>query len=424
MRIALVAGSVPNPTAGGATLTTWTAAKYFLEQGHEVVVVMLGYDTYTDPQGETLEAHAAALEAIGGRLEVVPSRSSDTWSHLSTAPRARLHRLLRPAPELLFPTLVDRAAMDEALRRVAPDAILAYHWESLAATHGTRVAPRLGVVVDPHHLPILYRWRASLRRPNAWTYRMLPVVYQYLRASPRTMTRLLRDCEAATNLAAHHAAWFRAHGVPDCSYMRTPVPDPFAEGETRTRSSRRERPALLLMGHLKGTSTTQGLKHFGRDVLPLLDEALGADGFEVRIVGGYEPGASLLRHFDHPAVRFCGHTSDPGAEFLDADMMVVPTPIKLGTRVRILSAFSYGCPVVAHQANALGIPELEHGRNVVLGGSAKELAAGIVDVARDATLHARLEKEGRETFERFFSPPVAAGAMLDVLQALGPQGPG
>jgi hypothetical protein len=423
VRIALVAGAAPNPTASGATLTTWTAARHFIEQGHEVVATILGYETYLDPLGATLDERTAAFTELGGRIDVVPSAKAQAWDGLETGTRSRISRLVTPEPTLLFPTLNDRRALEEALSRIAPDAIYAYHWEAVAASHGTRVAPRFGVVVDPSHAPLLHGWAAIARQAKPSALRMLPVVASALRISPRMMVELLNDCEASADLAAHHARWLRSRGATECRYMRTPVPDPFADGERRTRAARNEKPVLLLMGHLKGTSTLKGLELFGRETLPRLEAALGADGFSVRIVGGYELRESVGRLLDRPAVELCGHTDDPGAEFLGADMMVVPTGIKLGTRVRILTAFSYGCPVVAHDANALGIPELRHRENAVLASSGAGLAEGILAVAGSADLRARLEREGRATFERLFSPHVAGEAMLRVLEELAAPGP-
>ena len=117
-------------------------------------------------------------------------------------------------------------------------------------------------------------------------------------------------------------------------------------------------------------------------------------------------------------MTFCGHSDDPSDEFLSADALVVPTPIKLGTRVRILTAFSYGCPVVAHEANALGIPELAARRNVLLGSSADELADAIVRVTGDDVLRRRLEDGGRTTFERWFAPGVAAERLVELLGSI------
>jgi hypothetical protein len=414
MRVALVVGhGVPNPTAGGATLTNWTIATHLAERGHDVIAVPLVAHEYVDPTGATLEDRVGALERAGVTVDVLRSSAGDERTALSTSPAARLRRLARPAPELLYPTLQDRDAMRETLESIGPDAVLAYHWEALAALYGVDVAPKLGVAVDLSHLPHLYRWR------SAKSLRPLAQLQSIVRLQPRLMVAFMNDCAASGDFAAHHAAWLRRHGAAHCEYLRTPVPDALGAGWRNARAqATSERPRLLLMGHLRGVATMEGLDLFARGVLPRLEQALGPDGFEVRLVGGYEPPPELARALDRPSVTFVGHTEDAGTEFLSATAMIVPTPIKLGTRVRILSAFSYGCPVVAHAANALGIPELAHEDNAWLGRRADELADGILAVFREEVLRERLSTRGRATFEQFFAPRIAVGRIEQILETI------
>jgi glycosyltransferase involved in cell wall biosynthesis len=401
MKVAIVVGhSVPNPTAGGATLTNWTVLHHLVEHGHDVTVLPLLGPEYVDPTGATLEERVAPLESLGVTVLPVPS-------HVGSA---------EATDELIFPTLADRGAMREALESVRPDVVFAYHWEALAALDGVHVAPKLGVAVDPTHLSYLYRWRSDLRQRPAHSLRILPLLLTRLRRHPQLMVRVLSDCDASGNFAAHHAAWFRKHGVPGCEYLRTPVPDPLGDDWSDARKAAAvERPRLLLMGHLRGISTLEGLHLALEGVLPELERSFGADGFEVRLVGGYDPPPELAALVDRPSVTLCGHTDDPSPEFLSAHAILVPTPIRLGTRVRIISAFAHGTPVVAHAANAAGIPELVHGDNALLGKNASELAAGVTAIFRDAALRERLSTRGRETFEESFAPPVAAGRIEQVL---------
>ena len=420
MKVALVVGGgVPNPTAGGATLTTWTIVRYLLDQRHDVVVFPLVGSEYIDPTGATFEQRVERLEELGATAIPLQSKAGTERAGLSTSPRARLRRWLDPPERLLYPTLADRETVRAALERAAPDAVLGYHWEALAALDGVHVAPKLGVAVDLSHLPHLYRWRAGPLKQPVRSAQTLVHLQALLRKQPELMVRFLNDCEAAGDFAAHHAEWLRSHGVTHCEYLRTPVPDPLGPAwRTERDRLRTERPRILLMGDWKGVATLEGLGLFAEQVLPRLERRLGADGFEVRLVGGYEPPAELRRALDRPSVTFCGHSHDPREEFLSADALVVPTPIKLGTRVRILTAFSYGCPVVAHVANTLGIPELAHGDNALLGQSADALADAIVRVTADATLRRRLEDGGRATFERWFAPGVAAERLVELLGSI------
>src|SRR5207253_2364022 len=77
------------------------------------------------------------------------------------------------------------------------------------------------------------------------------------RHQPRVLVRLLQECAAAGAFAAHHSAWLRSRGVAGCEYLRTPVPDP---GPVERREA--DRPRILLVGHMKGVVTLEGLRSF------------------------------------------------------------------------------------------------------------------------------------------------------------------
>jgi glycosyltransferase involved in cell wall biosynthesis len=117
-------------------------------------------------------------------------------------------------------------------------------------------------------------------------------------------------------------------------------------------------------------------------------------------------------------VRLLGHLEQPDEELKTADALLVPSRIPLGIRVRIVTAFSYGCPVVTHESSRLGIPELDHGRNALVGRSGRDLAEAFLRLVSDAELKERLERGGRETYERWFAPRVAAGRIAAMLERI------
>jgi glycosyltransferase involved in cell wall biosynthesis len=197
--------------------------------------------------------------------------------------------------------------------------------------------------------------------------------------------------------------------------VRTPVPDP---GPPVATGGTAPRPTILLVGHMKGVVTLEGLRLFADGILPRLERQLGPDGFEVRIAGGYDPPPDLARSLDRPSVRRLGHVEGAEDEFRAAHVLLVPNSLELGVRVRVVTGFSFGSCIVSHRANARGIPELEDGRNALLGDSPAGLADAVVRALGDAELRARLGTGARATYERAFAPPVAVGELAATLDRL------
>jgi glycosyltransferase involved in cell wall biosynthesis len=98
--------------------------------------------------------------------------------------------------------------------------------------------------------------------------------------------------------------------------------------------------------------------------------------------------------------------------------MLVPTDIPLGIRVRIITGWSFGCPIVAHRANAAGIPEMRNEENALLADTDLELANAVCRLLRDQALQNRLSNGGRSTFEQYFAESVAGQAIVEELERL------
>jgi len=406
----VIAGGVPNPVSGGGALTAYTVVRRLLDDGRRVTVFVLHDPVYYDPAGADMTSRTAHLLELGAEVVPIASGAASAVNGADRGLRSRVRRAVSPQLADLGPHVVDASHVAAAVDDAGCDAVFVYHFEALAASRGIR-APRVAGVGDPSHLPVYYRWRESL--PSREALRQSLRVQAVMRGQPKVMVELLEECSAYGAFAAHHAAWLRARGARRCEYYRTPVPDLGGPDAGRRRIAG-EPLRILLLGHLRGIVTLNGLSVFG-EALPVLDRELGPDGFVVDVVGGYEPPQGFESVLHHPAVRRHGHAEDADAWLKSTDVLVVPTSIPLGVRVRIITAFSAGTPVVTHTANALGIPELEDRVNALVRRSPAEIAAGIVEIARDPALSERLRRGARATYERCFQPSVAAQAIVDRL---------
>jgi glycosyltransferase involved in cell wall biosynthesis len=417
MRTTLVTTALPNPDSGsGASITLALIASSLADRGQEVSICPLVYPEYVTPDGADYREQIEQAQALGYTVAPVVS---DGWRPVDRdrGIASRLRRAWRPADVELYPQVRDAAAVRAVVSELGADAVLAYGFAALAAT--TEVAaPRFAATSDPPQDALrgrmVRRWREQ--RAPLTVAREAVALQAALRAYPRAHVRLLHDCEAVGAFAPHHADALRKQGIP-CAYYRTPTADPGPPFEPPDN----EVPRLLLIGHLQGTATLDGLRVF-RAMLPHLERDLGPNGFEARIVGGYDPPSQIARILDHPAVRLVGFVEDVDEEFRRADVLLVPISIRLGVRVRILTGFSYGTCVVAHEANAFGIPELQGEANALLGSSPPELARAVVRAVRDPQLRTQLRAGARNTYERFFTPASAGGAIAETLETIDRRG--
>jgi glycosyltransferase involved in cell wall biosynthesis len=413
MRTVLLTMGVPSQSSGsGGSQTTATIATALAERGHDVTVCSIVVPEYVDPAGTAWRQQLRAAEDLGLRVRCVVS---EAWNPEQRPHMSRFRALANPLEEALVPTLRDAAAVAETVGELDPDCVLVYNWDALAASGKIR-APRFGAMSDPSHLPPVYRaledWRESPRPVRV--ARDLARLQARLRREPALLRKLLAQCEAAGAFGAQHADRLRRHGLA-CPYYATPIPDP---GREATASVEQDGPPrVLLMGHLRGIATRAGFRLL-EQIVPRLERMLGAGAFELRIVGGYEPSAQQDRLLAHPSVRFLGYVPQIEDELRTAAVLLVPIPIKLGVRVRILTGWSYARPIVAHASNAAGIPELADGQNALLGRSADELAQATADALRDGERRAQLGAAGRLTFEQHFAAPVAVARLAETLERI------
>src|SRR5205807_369047 len=105
----------------------------------------------------------------------------------------------------------------------------------------------------------------------------------FLLHADRRTAALLRRFASVGVFSGHHAEWARRHGV-NAWYAHYPMPDLAGPTWRERRAAAQEgveRPRILMIGHLRGIGTISGLHLFVPEILPLLTEELGPDGFEV-----------------------------------------------------------------------------------------------------------------------------------------------
>jgi len=416
LHVGFVYIDVPDPGYGGASLMALTVIAGFVDAGHRVTTFTLSGDDLSERKEP-----AARLRELGSGLRPISLPvPKPTAGSRGRARAAFMRQILWPLDDELFPPTDQAEELRAAFAEERVDAGIAFGNEAIMASSRGLGVPLVAIAGDPPGLSRRLRMKYAPAAPWSWrpehfVYRLTQMSY-WLHADRRLLS-MLRRFPSVGVLGAQHARWAKTHGV-SAWHARAPVADLGGPNwrERRAASPRPPSPTILMIGHLRGATTIAGLHLFAESILPGLTERLGENGFEARIVGGYEPPSNLREKLGHPAVRLLGQISPPDNEFLSADVMLVPTPVKIGQRTRILTAMSFGCCVVAHSANRLGIPELADGENTLLADDGPGLVDALVRALRDDDLRARLGTGGRRTYESTSIPERAAARVVKALE--------
>ena len=229
------------------------------------------------------------------------------------------------------------------------------------------------------------------------------------------MHELLLTCSKSGAFASHHACEFKQNNILNCDYYCTPVPDPLINKTSTEIKSKKFK--IIHIGHLSGIATLSGVEILANEVIPNLDKLIGPENYELHIIGGYFENLpkTLKDSLEHKSVLIRGQINPADDEFLSADIVIVPTPIKLGIRVRIVTAFSFGCCIVAHEANSYGIPELENDYNCLLSNNGLKMAEDCFLIYNNNELKLKLKKNSRKTYLDNFSLIKAGNNISNVL---------
>ena len=436
MKVALLMTGLPAPMSDhGGALLCWAVLSKLLDRGHQVTVVSLydisrknPYQGHRDQHQRAVLERGAGLRFIEYDFREIPWNdpyAGMTQQSLVGRFHTRLKRMIRPSIEYFHhPYPYFRSRMKHILSEISPDVCIADEYEPLAAIDGLHLPPVMAVVGDLTHLPGYYRW---------WRESPPPIGFEFLRGllwlcekreiHRRLMIRMLSRCERVGVWAAHYTRWLQRHGVPQCRRMPHPVTD---GGGLDWQSRRlnavsavsRPVPRILMGGALHGTATRAGLRLVAREVLPGLEQQFGLQGFELHIVGQGRLPEDVAALLQRPSVMLRGYVEDIDLEFFTADVFLVPMPITLGFRSRVITAFSYGVCGVIHAANQAGLPELVHEENALIARTGKGLASQIARAVSDMALADRIRRRARETYESLWTEEIAGGAIADELEAI------
>ncbi|HKP53717.1 MAG TPA: glycosyltransferase family 4 protein [Chloroflexia bacterium] len=396
MRILVLAPQWPDPPRQGAAIRNLHILLY-LAQRHRVTLLTFESDGEMDK---------SRLEPLCDHVEVLPAPIRSTQQRLRTflssslpdmAWRLRSDAMMARVLDLRRQTTFD-AIHCEGIE-MAPYALAAQDTHNGKSEMAFGTNPKSEIVYDAHNAEYLLQRRAfttDLTRVKRWPKAFYSLVQWWrLRRFERELCLASRhvlavseaDKEALIRLSSGIGGRIKVlpNGVDpdywsrDAEYPLAPVGD---AGDI-----------LVFDGSMDFRPNVDAVQWFVGEVWPLImAEHSGARFYIV----GRNPTREVLALGSTPGITVTGTVDDPRSWVAAATLYVVPMRIGGGVRLKVLQAMAMGCALVSTPVGAEGIA-VQHGKEVLIAGSARSFAQATLSLLSDAQHRAALGYAARET---------------------------
>jgi glycosyltransferase involved in cell wall biosynthesis len=178
-------------------------------------------------------------------------------------------------------------------------------------------------------------------------------------------------------------------------------------------------PNLLFVGALGQFPNLEGLTYFAQNVLPILKTMV--PNVTVTVVGRMQDNpelrakVSILQKIS--GLQFHTNVPDCGPYYAAASVAIAPTRIGGGTRVKIIEAFAYGCPVVSTPKGCEGLNVID-GCHLLVKGTDQEFAQACADLIANPALGKHLTEQARDFFQKYHTQEIVNDSLLRLVTPL------
>jgi len=391
-RVAVYSIGIPDPSQGGSGIFNYYVIRALLEKGYEVDGYFRAGKTFL--QAHTVGTFLGELEARGLNCTIIDEEQPRPRGLFGLDLLLDSHRVA-----------VCSGVVDEVVKSRKPYvAHIAHDLGWIIALAG-RVAPVVGLVGDP--LPNRLRHGHELRwnSMRSWLLR-LQAMSAGSRWAVRGLANRLNGKVVLGSFTPSHAKEYRDKGL-DCEHFRWFSPEVTPSSEPRVRNADGVF-RMLHVGTLASTASNKMLRYWMQRLLPEL--ASLPFTVEIRFVG--RGGQELESRWKNIRLITLGHEESLDTEYHNCDVFFSPMQYPVGTRTRILTAMSYGVPIIADPSASQGLPELVPGQEIFYGRDPVEIKSIIQALYENPGLGDAAGKSARGKWEQLFQPRQNVEAIL------------
>ncbi|MDP2561429.1 glycosyltransferase family 4 protein [Psychrobium sp. 1_MG-2023] len=157
---------------------------------------------------------------------------------------------------------------------------------------------------------------------------------------------------------------------------------------------------ILFVGTMSFQPNQLAIIYFCQHVLPFIEQQYDGS-FTVDIVG-YSPPPEVQQLDKLANVSVKGGVDSVSDYYHQASLAICPIQFGGGTRIKILEAMSFACPVVSTTIGAEGI-DVNHNHDIVIADTPQQFAAGCISLMKDHKLNSHIGQQGLALVSRDYS---------------------
>jgi len=177
------------------------------------------------------------------------------------------------------------------------------------------------------------------------------------------------------------------------------VPNGVDLGSVRVWQKKSGPPTIIFVGTMIYQQNNDAVRYFLKEIYPKIKKQISQVKF---ILVSWHKPSWLDKFLTDSSIEFIQDKEKPAWEFFKkADVLVVPTRIAGGTRIKILEAMAAGLPVVSTKIGIEGI-ETNSGRGVIVADEPEDFAEKTVVLLKSKARRIKIGLSGRKLVEKLY----------------------
>jgi glycosyltransferase involved in cell wall biosynthesis len=329
-----------------------------------------------------------------------------------------------PADNLIIPSFDHEKDTHKILDEINPDRIFIYDWWAAPAVF--RYPKKKTIIVgDLLHSP----FENSMYKRYMLGYlprRLLTKIKDYfvlswvIRNYKKMQNKIFSECDYGGSFGYHDAQTLKSMGCEISKYYKSPYTDNSNENYLskigNNKNKKDKYKIITSLGRLNATATSSGLHLLYKELLPIMNREIGADNFEVHVLGdGYlREGIKGLKNEKNVFIR--GYVDDLESELDSSDAFLLATNLLLGYRCRLINCLSRALPIVISEFDTVNQPEFIHKENCLIGKTPEEIVLNLKELLENKELKSKIQIGARKTYLDNFQPEKTMNVIINELE--------